>query len=121
MALRVRRNQKDPLVGIEFAQRRVLEEVFAQRILGRADIVDMTVAGRIKGGHGLRQGLVPVSYTHLDVYKRQTQDPLREHFFKHPVLGDLDAYQWILLISAHTERHVNQILEVKASPGFPKQ
>jgi len=58
--------------------------------------------------------------SHID-YVRTTQDPLREHFFKHPVLGDLDAYQWILLISAHTERHVNQILEVKASPGFPKQ
>jgi hypothetical protein len=58
--------------------------------------------------------------SHID-YVRTTQDPLREHFFKHPALGELDAYQWILLISAHTERHVNQILEVKASPGFPKQ
>ena len=54
-------------------------------------------------------------------YVGETQDALREHFFKHPVLGDLDAYQWILLMSAHTERHVNQILEVKASPGYPKQ
>lgn len=58
--------------------------------------------------------------SHID-YVGATQDPLREHFYKHPVLGDLDAYQWILLISAHTERHVNQILEVKAAPGFPKQ
>jgi hypothetical protein len=53
-------------------------------------------------------------------YLSETQDPLREHFFKHPAFGDLDAYQWILLMSAHTERHVAQILEVKASPGFPQ-
>ena len=54
-------------------------------------------------------------------YLEETQDALREHFFKNPWLGDLDAFQWILYMSAHTERHVKQILEVKASPGFPQQ
>jgi hypothetical protein len=32
----------------------------------------------------------------------------------------LDAYRWVLLMSAHTERHTNQIKEVKADPNFPK-
>ena len=54
-------------------------------------------------------------------YLSETQDALREHFFKNPALGDIDALQWILFMSGHTERHVNQILEVKASPDFPKQ
>jgi len=54
-------------------------------------------------------------------YLNETQDALREHFYKNPVLGDIDAFQWILFMSAHTERHVAQILEVKASPGFPQQ
>jgi hypothetical protein len=54
-------------------------------------------------------------------YLSTTQDALREHFRKNPGLGDLDAFQWILLMSAHTERHVAQINEVKASPDFPKQ
>jgi hypothetical protein len=31
----------------------------------------------------------------------------------------MDAYQWILGAAAHTERHVKQILEVKARPDFP--
>jgi hypothetical protein len=31
----------------------------------------------------------------------------------------MDGYQWVLAVAAHTERHVNQILEVKADPGFP--
>ncbi len=54
-------------------------------------------------------------------YLSETQDALREHFMKQPAIGELDAYQWILLMSAHTERHVGQINEVKASPEFPKQ
>lgn len=37
----------------------------------------------------------------------------------HPFFGVLDAYQWTLLAAGHTLRHVAQIEEVKASPGFP--
>jgi hypothetical protein len=52
-------------------------------------------------------------------FVRKSQDDLRSHFFEHPVLKQLDAYQWVLLISAHTERHTRQIEEVKATAGFP--
>jgi hypothetical protein len=34
--------------------------------------------------------------------------------------GNFDAYQWILFVGAHSERHIKQILEVKANPNFPK-
>lgn len=51
---------------------------------------------------------------------RETQAPLRLHFAPSGDLGDLDAYQWIMLLAGHTERHVEQIREVKESPGFPK-
>jgi hypothetical protein len=54
-------------------------------------------------------------------YVRTTSDDLRDHFFDHPVFGTLDAYQWILLISAHSARHTEQIEEVKADPNFPKE
>jgi hypothetical protein len=53
-------------------------------------------------------------------YIESTQDDLRDHFLKHPAMGTLDAYQWILLMSAHTERHTEQINEVKADPKYPK-
>jgi uncharacterized damage-inducible protein DinB len=53
-------------------------------------------------------------------YVRTTNDDLREHFFDHPLLGTMDGYQWLLLISAHSERHTAQIEEVKADPNFPK-
>ncbi len=53
-------------------------------------------------------------------YVRTTNDDLRDHFGPHPMLGPMDAYQWILLISAHSERHTKQIEEVKADPNYPK-
>lgn len=53
-------------------------------------------------------------------YAEKTVDPLRHHAAPHPVLGMLDGYQWLLLISAHTERHVAQIQEVRADPKFPR-
>jgi hypothetical protein len=52
---------------------------------------------------------------------RDTQDDLRGHFFDHPVLKTLDTYQWILLLSAHSQRHTAQLNEVKANPNFPKE
>ena len=54
-------------------------------------------------------------------YVRDTQDDLRGHFFDHPVLKTMDAYQWILLLSAHSQRHTAQLNEVKANPNFPKE
>jgi len=54
-------------------------------------------------------------------YIRETQDDLRAHFGRHPKFGELDGLQWYILMAGHTERHINQIKEVMASPGFPAQ
>jgi uncharacterized damage-inducible protein DinB len=53
-------------------------------------------------------------------YVRTTSDDLRDHFLDHPMLGTMDGYQWLLLVSAHSARHTAQIEEVKADPNFPK-
>jgi hypothetical protein len=45
---------------------------------------------------------------------------LRDHVVDSPLGQPLDAYQWLLYVSAHSERHTKQILEVKADPNFPK-
>ncbi len=50
----------------------------------------------------------------------ETKD-LRAHVTDSPLGKKLDAYQWILFIAAHSERHTKQIEEVKADPGFPKK
>jgi len=49
-----------------------------------------------------------------------TEVDLRTYFFRHPVFGELDCYQWLLLIAAHCDRHRAQSEEVMASPAFPK-
>jgi uncharacterized damage-inducible protein DinB len=61
------------------------------------------------------------SREHTIAYVRDTQDDLRDHFFDHPVLKTMDTYQWILLLSAHSQRHTAQLNEVKANPNFPKE
>lgn len=49
----------------------------------------------------------------------KTTPGLRDHVADSPV-GKLDAYEFVLLIAAHSERHTKQILEVKADPNYPK-
>ena len=51
---------------------------------------------------------------------KNTKD-LREHAILSPFGKEMDAYEWILFISANSERHTKQINEVKADPNFPKQ
>jgi hypothetical protein len=53
-------------------------------------------------------------------YVNATQDPLHYHFWKHPATGKIDLYQTIILMSAHTKRHILQIEEVKNNAKFPK-
>ena len=51
-------------------------------------------------------------------YVRTTDDDLRVHYVERQ---RSDAYQWLLLISAHEQRHILQIRELKANPRFPKK
>ncbi len=53
-------------------------------------------------------------------FARTTQADLRSHFYPHFILKDLDVYQWLLFLAAHNDRHLAQIREVMADPGFPK-
>lgn len=53
-------------------------------------------------------------------FLKQTKD-LREHASMSPLQKQLDAYEWVLFLAAHSERHNKQIEEVKADPNFPKR
>ncbi|MFN2447488.1 MAG: hypothetical protein ABR606_18125 [Vicinamibacterales bacterium] len=35
--------------------------------------------------------------------------------------GNQDVYQWFLMISSHSQRHVLQIREIKESKGYPSR
>lgn len=51
----------------------------------------------------------------------RTTAGLRVHRSESPFGEPMDAYQWLLFISAHSERHLKQIVEVKAASEFPRK
>ena len=61
------------------------------------------------------------SRDHTIDYVEKTPDDLRVHFAPNSQFHDLDAYQMILVIAGDTQRHVEQIREVKTDPRFPKK
>jgi hypothetical protein len=67
----------------------------------------------------LASGLAAYRTQHgqLRRYIRDTQDDLRSRLVERQ---RSDAYQWALLISTHEQRHILQILEIKAHPKYPK-
>ena len=71
------------------------------------------------GEQGLQQFLTGRGRT--IEYVKATQEDLRGHCIDSPFLKCMDTYQWILMLSAHSERHLAQLLEVKADPNYPKQ
>lgn len=57
--------------------------------------------------------------TKLIDYIKSTEADLRNHVATLPP-GSFDCYQMILFIGAHSNRHMQQMEEVKADPNFPK-
>lgn len=53
------------------------------------------------------------------IYIKTTSDPLKNHIVSHPLFGELTAYQWLIMIPAHADRHVDQLEEVKKLKDFP--
>lgn len=54
---------------------------------------------------------------HIKYMKTSTED-MRNHVVQMP-FGWIDCYQLYLMIAAHSNRHTQQMNEVKADPGFP--
>ncbi|WP_109852271.1 DinB family protein [Aquimarina sp. AU58] len=50
-------------------------------------------------------------------YIKTTEDDLRNHFAN---FGSIDLYQVFLYMSSHTNRHIEQIKEIKNDKNFPK-
>jgi uncharacterized damage-inducible protein DinB len=72
-----------------------------------------------KGLRDFQEGLAAYRTQHAQLlqYVKTTSDDLRS---KRVERQGCDAYQWLLLISTHEQRHILQIREIKADPKFPK-
>jgi hypothetical protein len=80
---------------------------------------EKAIASEVPNGlRNLQAGLDAYRNQHqrLLQYVRPTEDDLRGHFVERQ---GSDAYQWVLLISTHEQRHILQIREIKANPRFP--
>jgi hypothetical protein len=89
--------------------------------------IDRTQRGKAIPSEDVKGQLRDVK-TGLDIYRqvhremleyaRATKEDLRGHFVERE---RSDAYQWLLLISTHDQRHILQIREIKADPKFPNR
>lgn len=88
--------------------------------------IDRTLRGKVVAGEDASGKLTDVR-TGLDAfrklratmleYARTTGEDLRAHLVERE---RCDAYQWFLLISTHSQRHILQIREIKAGARFPR-
>ncbi len=58
----------------------------------------------------------------IEKFIQTTDVAWKEHTAEHPfpIFNTLNAQQWFLYIPWHTQRHLKQIAEVKATAGYPK-
>ncbi|HET9430234.1 MAG TPA: DinB family protein [Chitinophagaceae bacterium] len=54
-------------------------------------------------------------------YIKSTTEDLRNHVLELGRMGSIDCYQLTLIMGAHSNRHTQQIREVKNDPGFPRK
>lgn len=85
-----------------------------------------TAPGEIRptGRYATKAALVAMFNTRRDEtihYIETTEDDLRGRFMKAGPVTERDLYEMILVISGHSERHMLQMKEVTAAPGYPKQ
>ena len=79
---------------------------------------------RPTGRYATKAALVAMFNTRRDEtirYIETTDDDLRGRFMKAGPTAERDLYDMILVISGHSERHLLQMKEVTAAPGYPKR
>ncbi len=102
---------RTPALALPVEERPPIEE-----IAPRSEIADPQTAI----GHFLKVREATIAFV------KSTNEDLRGHFVQSPMGGysDMpysDAYQWVLRMSAHTERHLMQVHEVRRSVGYPRR
>lgn len=55
----------------------------------------------------------------LESVEHLAQYDLSQLSYRHPLLGNLNMYQWILISGGHERRHAGQIGRIKAEADFP--
>ena len=80
-----------------------------------------TGEARVPDGRFKTAAAAQASFVKLRATMKTRAKSSQEDFRGRPLIdGNMDVYQWFLMISTHAQRHILQIREVKAHPGYPK-
>jgi|HubBroStandDraft_6_1064221.scaffolds.fasta_scaffold228410_3 uncharacterized damage-inducible protein DinB len=122
----------------DFVQKAMASEVnpdWEEQTKGKTEFIEKVMAPRLGKAQapepivptgGLTQEQVRERFEKqratVEKFAASTELPLKDHTAVHPfpVFGTLNAYQWLIYIPLHTERHDKQIAEVKATAGYPQ-
>jgi len=77
---------------------------------------------RPKGGVSVEDSLAKLRASLagiVEIQPRLEAVDLSEQVIPHPALGPFNAYQWLVLLGEHEDRHRGQIERLKAVAGFP--
>lgn len=98
------------------------EKSVIERLKDRSQKADAPDVIRPTGKFATRKDLIEafkLAREKTMIYVKTTNDPLKNHIVSHPLFGELTAYQWLVMIPAHANRHVDQLEEVKKLKEFP--
>jgi uncharacterized damage-inducible protein DinB len=100
---------------------------------GKDDVIVQEVESRVKRYQSPELGWPTGRWSHDELFRQfeaarqrtsdfaaSTNAALRSYLLPHPFFGEVDCFQWLLMIAAHTVRHRAQIEELMATPDFPR-
>ncbi len=120
----IEKNLREPATPENKAETSGKDDIIMTRVPDRSRKVQAPEAVTPTGRWPSRDALVTEFKTRRDAtiaFIEKTPADLRGHMFAHPFLNLLDCYQWVLFLAAHSDRHIQQMQEVMASPDFPKR
>lgn len=113
---------KDPATDDEIARTNGKGALMAERIPARATRVKAPLELVVTHTCDSPEAWT-AAFREADAWKRDflatTSADLHRYVFPHFSFKELSAYQWVQMVSLHAERHVKQMEEVKAHPGYP--
>ncbi len=77
---------------------------------------------RPQGGQALADSLAKIAQNLADFQAARARleaADCSQAKFPHPAVGEINAYQWMIVMGEHFDRHRGQIEHIKAAPGYP--
>lgn len=97
------------------------EQLFLERVANRSSKVEAPERGRPTGRFPTLDAArkqFETSRAGTILFAEQNTEDLRATEVPHPLFGEVSAYELLIIMAKHAERHAQQIEEIKSSPAF---